>query len=498
MGATIAPDSDNVSSLLSYFNSTSRDPVPVGVPALLDLRRRRWAPYGDVSASATDRREVGGRRPGRTRPSARSRRTLSKYTVIAGSGFLPRSLGTRRQPRRRRRPARSLYLLTPRTAPSSTARTPRRQRRPGRDRRQLRVGRLRLHEDEERAAGRPGRDRARRDSRFIDQDLHRRPRRQRLALRHRPGRQQQPAFPSAPIKLATLGRRPADLRLDGHRGRRHASSTCSSAPAATCCRRPASEHDLQAGRACSTTAAAAARRSSTRWPRWTAAATTRSSARFRRSPATSSSSRRRRYKPQNAVRDARRQPLRAHVCRQRRLRQRRRQQHTVSSSESPQGEDAGGRRPRDGALHRRPAPGLRRRQQHPDVRRPERLQQRRRTRRRAHPLVAGYAVTRAVAVVRRLRREEPARLARVPAVSPRPARDGAAQSPSRRRCVGSGRRRRGRRWSSPRSRWRAVGAAGAVGGRRRSRRPPVASDEAASGTAARRRRRPVRSGARRR
>ena len=48
MGATVAPDSDNVSSLLSYFNSPEPHPVPVVVPPVLDVRRHAAATYGDI------------------------------------------------------------------------------------------------------------------------------------------------------------------------------------------------------------------------------------------------------------------------------------------------------------------------------------------------------------------------------------------------------------------------------------------------------------------
>ena len=88
-------------------------PVPVGVPALLEVRtsiNTTAAPYGDLdaSASSTRRRSV---RPGRTLRSARSRAPPGKYAIITGSGFLPRSLENGSN-RGGVAAGRSLYLLS--------------------------------------------------------------------------------------------------------------------------------------------------------------------------------------------------------------------------------------------------------------------------------------------------------------------------------------------------------------------------------------------------
>ena len=147
----------------SYFNNTNRIPFLWSFPQLLDVRRDDQHDCGAV------RRPLGvghrptrrpSARPGPTRPSVRSRRTSGTYTVIAGSGFFPRSVEN--GPNRGGAAAgRSLYLLNAEDGTvfdrkeSSAV-----QRRPGRNRRQLRGDGLRLHEVQERAAGRPGRHRA--------------------------------------------------------------------------------------------------------------------------------------------------------------------------------------------------------------------------------------------------------------------------------------------------------------------------------------------------
>jgi Neisseria PilC beta-propeller domain len=108
MGATVAPDSDNVSSLLSYFNSATRIPFLWSFPrySIFDVTLGQ---YGDISASATDHEKSVGQTW--SDPAVGQIKTsLSKYTVIAGSGFFPRSseLGTNRGGASA---GRSLYLL---------------------------------------------------------------------------------------------------------------------------------------------------------------------------------------------------------------------------------------------------------------------------------------------------------------------------------------------------------------------------------------------------
>ncbi|MBK5298140.1 MAG: hypothetical protein JJE40_13365, partial [Vicinamibacteria bacterium] len=108
MGATVAPDSDNVSSVLSYFNSTGRIPLLWSFPrySIFDVTLGQ---YGDISASATDHEKSVGQTW--SDPAVGQVTTsLSKYTVIAGSGFFPRSKETGAN-RGGASAGRSLYLL---------------------------------------------------------------------------------------------------------------------------------------------------------------------------------------------------------------------------------------------------------------------------------------------------------------------------------------------------------------------------------------------------
>jgi Tfp pilus tip-associated adhesin PilY1 len=108
MGATVSPDSDNVPSLLSYFNSTSRIPFLWSFPrySIFDVTLSQ---YGDVSASATAHEKSVGQTW--SDPAVGQVKTnLSKYTVIAGSGFFPRSAETGAH-RGGASAGRSLYLL---------------------------------------------------------------------------------------------------------------------------------------------------------------------------------------------------------------------------------------------------------------------------------------------------------------------------------------------------------------------------------------------------
>ena len=92
MSASVSPESDNVSSLLSYFNSASRIPFLWSFPrySIFDVT---LGTYGDVSASATDHEKSVGQTW--SDPAVGQIKTsLSKYTVIAGSGFFPRSSET--------------------------------------------------------------------------------------------------------------------------------------------------------------------------------------------------------------------------------------------------------------------------------------------------------------------------------------------------------------------------------------------------------------------
>ena len=89
MAASVAPDSDSVSSLLSYFNSTSRMPFLWAFPrySVFDVT---LSTYGDITVAATDHEKSVGHTwsdPAVGQISS----SLSKYTVIAGSGHFPRS-----------------------------------------------------------------------------------------------------------------------------------------------------------------------------------------------------------------------------------------------------------------------------------------------------------------------------------------------------------------------------------------------------------------------
>lgn len=108
MGASVSPDSDNVPSLLSYFNSTTRIPFLWSFPrySMFDVT---LGTYGDISASATDHEKSVGQTW--SDPAVGQVKTnVSKYTVIAGSGFFPRSSETGTN-RGGASAGRSLYLL---------------------------------------------------------------------------------------------------------------------------------------------------------------------------------------------------------------------------------------------------------------------------------------------------------------------------------------------------------------------------------------------------
>lgn len=112
MSGTIAPDSDSVSSLLTYFSSSSRITFLWSFPdyGRFDATINTTAtPYGDLSASATAAEKTVGQTW--SDPAVgQVKNGTGKYTVIAGSGFLPRSVET--NPNRGGVAAgRALYLL---------------------------------------------------------------------------------------------------------------------------------------------------------------------------------------------------------------------------------------------------------------------------------------------------------------------------------------------------------------------------------------------------
>ena len=201
MSASVAPDSDNVSSVLGYFNDPNRIPFLWSFPnySHFDATINTTAtPYGDLSSSATAAEKTVGQTW--SDPAVgQVKNTSGKYTVITGSGFLPRSVEN--NPNRAGVAAgRDLYLLDAGRARS----TPTRNRalpataslRPTTTARR-RHGCTKFRE---RAAGRPGGHRAVRSSASSPSrigDL----RRQYLALRHRQRLEQQPKFTGNPTKL---------------------------------------------------------------------------------------------------------------------------------------------------------------------------------------------------------------------------------------------------------------------------------------------------------
>ena len=214
----------------------------LGVPALTKCRPRRSRRTATSSSTATAVEKTVAR-PGPTRRSARSSSSAGPYSVMLGSGFLP--YATQQQANRGGAVAgTTFYIARRQDRRRPTRASQHRQRRRGRDGRQLR---LEPRSDRPRLQAR-SRTRCRpdpvatgpSDSALHHQGVHRRPRRQRLALRHRPRRQHDVRRSSTPDTSCYAGGRDqpifssmATVTVGS------ASSTCSSAPAATCCRRPA-------------------------------------------------------------------------------------------------------------------------------------------------------------------------------------------------------------------------------------------------------------------
>ena len=94
MSDSVAPDSDNVSSVLGYFNDPNRIPFLWSFPnySHFDATIKTTAtPYGDLSSSATAAEKTVGQTW--SDPAVgQVKNTSGKYTVITGSGFLPRSV----------------------------------------------------------------------------------------------------------------------------------------------------------------------------------------------------------------------------------------------------------------------------------------------------------------------------------------------------------------------------------------------------------------------
>ena len=111
IAASISPESDNVSSLLSYFNSTSRIPFLWAFPRYSSFD---WTSgkYGDVSLSkSATAHELSVGQTWSDPAVGQIKTAAGKYTVIAGSGFFPRSKETGAN-RGGASAGRSLYLLS--------------------------------------------------------------------------------------------------------------------------------------------------------------------------------------------------------------------------------------------------------------------------------------------------------------------------------------------------------------------------------------------------
>jgi Tfp pilus tip-associated adhesin PilY1 len=94
MAASVSPDSDSVSALLSYFNNTDRIKYLWAFPrySVFDTTINTTAmPYGDVASSASaDEKSVG--QTWSDPAVGEIKDTTGPYTIIVGSGFLPRSV----------------------------------------------------------------------------------------------------------------------------------------------------------------------------------------------------------------------------------------------------------------------------------------------------------------------------------------------------------------------------------------------------------------------
>ncbi len=94
MASSISPDSDSVSSLLSYFNDTDRIKYLWAFPrySVFDATiNTTAAPYGDLSSSASaDEKSVG--QTWSDPAVGQIKDSTGPYTIIVGSGFLPRSV----------------------------------------------------------------------------------------------------------------------------------------------------------------------------------------------------------------------------------------------------------------------------------------------------------------------------------------------------------------------------------------------------------------------
>ena len=216
--------------------------VPVVVPELRHVRHDDQH-HGDAVRRPVERRRSAERRPwgrpGRIRPSARSRTRRARTPSSTGSGFLPRSVENG-STRGGATAGQKLYLLSAEDGHVYASRSSVGNDGVGETDDDCAAMTLRLHEVQERAAGRPGGHRAERRA-LHHQGVHRRSRRQHLAVRHRPRRLE--ATRSSPASPRRCIRRPSAAQpifssmaagLGRHAGvplRRHRQRPAAVAPA---------------------------------------------------------------------------------------------------------------------------------------------------------------------------------------------------------------------------------------------------------------------------
>jgi hypothetical protein len=222
MGSSVSPDSDSVSTLLSYFNNVDRIKYLWAFPrySVFDTTINTTAmPYGDLASTASaDEKSVG--QTWSDPAVGQIKDTTGPYTIIVG-------LRVPAPVRGKRFDARRCDCWTEVVSAVGGRRTrlrelQRRQRRARRDRRRLHRDDLRLHEVQERDPGRPGGDRPERLA-IRDQGLRRRSRRQGLAIRPGPRQLEEPEVHQLAAGVVYAGeQRAADLLVDGRCLGRHA------------------------------------------------------------------------------------------------------------------------------------------------------------------------------------------------------------------------------------------------------------------------------------
>ena len=358
--SSIPQDSDSVSTLLSYFSDSGRIPLLWAFPQYSHFdytTSTTAAPYGDLNASSTATERTVGQTW--SDPAiGQVKDTTGKFTMVVGSGFLPRSVenGTVRAGVSA---GRNLYLLDLETGlPFATTTSS-----PASD------GVAETDDDCQLAAygctkfknalqadpvaTGPS------DSRFITMAYIGDSRRQHLAVRHQPRHERELHLQRVGGEALWRRRRPAHLLVDGRRvgeqpgvhlrrDRQRPAAVQRGQHAVQAARRPRPGHnrqqDLRGG-----------------------AHQDRRHRRRREGLVVPGGGGRHRVlqhdvlQAAGAVHQCRRQPVRADVHRRRRLRRDGRRQG--EQERVAEGQDPGGCGPRDGAVHRGPAPGVRRGQQ---------------------------------------------------------------------------------------------------------------------------------------